>query len=178
MSVTLSYEVLSKYKNNIFFETGTLWGGGVDMALRCDFKKIYTCELSSQKIEFNKAKFAKEISENKVVIIEGDTFETFAAAIKTITEPTTFWLDAHWDDGPMGKFRCPLPYELQSLAEHPIKNHTLLIDDRRLFGANGHTWGGEITEDQIINLIKKINPEYKISYENGFIPDDIIVARI
>lgn len=178
MSCTLSDIVLNKYKNNIFFETGTHWGGGVELALSCGFKKIYTCELSPQKIEFNKSKFAKEIAENKVVIVEGDTFETFATAIKELSEATTFWLDAHWDDGPMGKFRCPLPYELESLATHAIKNHTLLIDDRRLFGATGHTWGGEITEQQIIELIKKINPDYKISYENGFVPDDIIVARV
>ena len=42
MSTTLSKDVLSKYKNDIFVETGTLWGEAIDIALELGFKKIYS----------------------------------------------------------------------------------------------------------------------------------------
>ena len=38
MSTTLSKSVLSKYKNDIFVETGTLWGEEIEGAIECGFK--------------------------------------------------------------------------------------------------------------------------------------------
>ena len=33
--------------------------------------------------------------------------------IKKVDAPATFWFDAHWDGGPMGDYKCPLPFELE-----------------------------------------------------------------
>ena len=77
MSTTLSKSVLSKYKNDIFVETGTLWGEAIEVAIECGFKKIYSMEIDPEKIKFNKKKFKKEIKEGTVEIIEGDTFKIF-----------------------------------------------------------------------------------------------------
>ena len=58
MTTTLSKSVLSKYKNDIFVETGTLWGEAVEVALECGFKKIYTVEIDPDKVKFSQQKFA------------------------------------------------------------------------------------------------------------------------
>jgi hypothetical protein len=178
MSTTLKHEVLQKYKNDIFVETGTLWGDAVQVALDCGFKKIYSIELDPQKVKVNSERFENEIKSGVVTIIEGDTFKVFSRVLKKVTSQATFWLDAHWDGGPVGQYKCPLPFELKALLKHPIKTHTLLIDDRRLFGEIGSNWGEGLDEKVLIESIIKINPDYKISFEDGCIPNDIIVAKV
>jgi hypothetical protein len=54
----------------------------------------------------------------------------------------------------------------------------LLIDDRRLFGVSSHQWGREVTEAGVLEAIAAINAEYQIAYEDGFVPNDIITARV
>lgn len=178
MSSTLSEEVLSKYSNKIFVETGTHFGDGVEIALKCGFEKIYSIEIDPDRVQMNREKFQKEIAEGKVEIIEGDTFDVFEGIVSSLKESATFWLDAHWDnDGaPIGEYKCPLPFELDSIAKSGIKNHTLLIDDRRLFGDKGSTWGNTIDEKMINDKITSINSSYFIAYEDGHVEQDIIVA--
>lgn len=175
---SLSKNVLEKYPNKYFVETGTYLGNSVQLALDCGFEKIITMEINPDKVEKVKKRFSKEIEDGKVVVIEGDTVDVFPKAIEMVDAPATFWLDAHWDDGPKGEYLCPLPIELECLLNHSIKEHTLLIDDRRLFGVPGTTWGHTIDEDGIVEAIMDINGNYKISYENGNVPNDIIVASL
>ena len=175
---SLTKKVLAKYPNKYFVETGTHIGNSVQLALDCGFEKIITMEISTKKVEYARERFSKEIAEGKVTILEGDTINLFKDAIKDLDAPATFWLDAHWDDGPRGKYLCPLPIELECLLNHPIKKHTLLIDDRRMFGDENTTWGYTIDEEGIMESIIDINKDYKISYEDGCIPNDIIVAKI
>lgn len=176
MASTLSKYVLSKYKNNIFIETGTLHGDGVKLALDCGFSKIYSIEIDDDLVEFNLRQFHDQ--QDRIQIIHGDSFEVLKTLLKTINEPATFWLDGHWDSGPLGMYNCPLLHELDVIYQHHIKSHSLLIDDRRLFGDSNHHWGREVTEEAILSKIKQINPLYYISYENGVIPNDIIGAKL
>ena len=178
MSTTLSKSVLSKYKNDIFVETGTLWGEAIEVAIECGFKKIYTVDIDPKKVEHSRKKFAKEVKSGQVEVLEGDTFKMFPDILKKIDAPATFWLDAHWDGGPMGDYKCPLPFELEALLDHPIKTHTLLVDDRRIFGAIGSNWGEDLDEELLIEAMTDINPDYKISFEDGCVPNDIIVAKL
>ena len=60
MSTTLSKSVLSKYKNDIFVETGTLWGEAVEVAIECGFKKIYTVDIDPKKVEYSRKNFLKK----------------------------------------------------------------------------------------------------------------------
>lgn len=175
---SLSKKVLEKYLNKYFVETGTYIGNSVQLALDCGFEKIITMEINPEKVNYVKERFSEEIENKKVIIFEGDTVDVFPEAIKLLDAPATFWLDAHWDDGPKGEYLCPLPIELELLLNNPIKEHTLLIDDRRLFGVPGTTWGHTIDEEGILESIFDINSEYKISYEDGCVANDIIVAKI
>ena len=51
-----------------------------------------------------------------------------------------------------------------------------MIDDRRLFGDQGSTWGNTIDESAIYEQVTAINKSYFISYEDGHVEKDVIVA--
>ena len=172
----ISKEVLQKYPNKVFVETGTLFGDTVQVALDCGFEKILTIELNPKRVEMVKQRFAKEISDGIIEIFQGDVANEFPSMVDRVKDKATFWLDAHWDDGPMGKYKCPLPFELETILNSGIKTHTILIDDRRIFG--GGNWGQGISEASLIKQLKQINSEYVISTDHGVIPDDILVAKI
>ena len=178
MATTLSIEILKKYKNEIFCETGTLWGEAIEVALECGFSKIYSIELDPEKVASAKQKFASEIASGTVNIVHGDSTLLFPSIVKEFGVSATFWLDAHWDGGPQGEKKCPLLDELEALVLHSIKSNALLIDDRRLLGKRKSNWGRDVSERDVVKLIKKINPDYKIKYEDGFVEDDIIAAYL
>jgi hypothetical protein len=99
------------------------------------------------------------------------------SVIADITEPIVFWLDGHISPGyTVGIKDIPLIEELEAIAKHPIKNHTLLIDDVRMMG--GGMWHG-LAKQEILDNIYKINPNYTISYEDNIEAlQDILVARV
>jgi hypothetical protein len=69
----------------------------------------------------------------------------------------------------------PLIQELQAIGEHHIKNHIIIIDDVRLFGSE--EWSG-LQKEQVIDSILNINYKYRITYIDGHIPGDIMIARV
>jgi hypothetical protein len=175
IKTTLPLKVIKKYMSPYFFETGTANADAVRLALEVGFEKIFTIEIDQILYNKNVNKYKKEISEGRVFMFLGDTFELMPQIIeKYIDKPCTFWLDAHQDFGPGGVKMCPLVEEIEYIKKSPL-NHVLLIDDRRMFG----TWWGEgINENLIVSKIKELNNNYAIFYEDGHIPEDIIAARI
>ena len=72
----------------------------------------------------------------------------------------------------------PVLKELAIIGRHPIKKHTILIDDRRQVGTADFDF---VTEEQIRDAMRKINPAYRFSYETGsnanpMFKNDVIVA--
>ncbi|AOY81589.1 hypothetical protein BJP36_18375 [Moorena producens JHB] len=165
---------LAKYLNPIFVETGTYKGHGIAAALASGFPKIYSIEVSQEFYEHSVQRFKSEIAQGTVEILLGDSLSCLAEVIQTIDRPITFWLDAHETLGYQGKKSCPLYEELDAIANHPIKNHTILIDDLRLLSKQG--WGESVVKDDIIEKLKQINHNYSLSYENGKIENDVLVA--
>jgi len=175
---TLPIELLSKYKNEVFIETGTNTCGGVKTALECNFNKVISIEIDRVKQEANIESLKSFINSGKLNLIIGDVIDEFPKVIEQLNDRATFFLDAHWDFGVKGKTVCSLDYELDIIGNHHIKNHTILIDDRRCFLPEHH-WGSGITEDKIINKLMSINANYKIIYEDNTVAkNDIIVAYI
>lgn len=111
----LSEEVLGKYPNKYFVETGSHMGDAVEVALKCGFKKIITMEIDENKVENIKKRFKRQVKSGRVVVIHGDSSEIFSQVIESLDAPATFWLDAHRDDGYVGDDIPPLVHELQSL---------------------------------------------------------------
>jgi hypothetical protein len=173
---TLKENVLSKYKNNYFFETGTYLGDSVELALKLGFDKVISIEIDADLQKTNFLKFEEEIKQNRVSLIVGDTLLVMEELVENLDKKTTFWLDAHVDLGISGLKRCPLYDEIRMISKSQIKDHTILIDDLRCFG--GGLWGEGIHLDEIKRLILEINEDYKFSLEDGHIPNDILVAYV
>lgn len=165
----VSAEVLKKLKRGrIFIETGCLHGEGIAAALAAGFEKIVSIEIDRVNVLYAQNRFQRK----PVVIICGDTVEVLPGVLSGLTETATFWLDAHPPTS------SPVIAELAAIAATDIKNHTILIDDRRLM--QDPSLPGSFTtplESEVRAALLQINPAYKISFADGYVPNDIIVAQ-
>jgi hypothetical protein len=150
-----TFELFEKYKSNhnIFFETGTHHGDGVIKALKLNFNKILSVEIDQNYFLECYDKFSEEISQNIVHLYFGDSNACMYHMLESVKEPALFWLDGH-PDGISGN---PLWGELESLKNHSIKNHTILIDDIPIY----------FDPKQVESKLLEINPNYTFTYENA-----------
>ena len=166
--------LFQKYKNTeYFFESGTHVGQGVQKALDAGFTNIISVELAPHYYE----RCTYIFKDNPYVhLYMGDTEDLLEGLISPINEPITFWLDGHNSgyDTAWGKHESPLMQELEIIKKHPIKTHTLIIDDLRCWEKPHYNFDKE----DIISFVKTINPDYEITYEDGHIKNDILVAYI
>ncbi len=166
--------VLSKYPNTIFVETGTYTGDTTALALHCDFERVLTVELSDNWRDRYQARFGND---RRVRLFAGLSKDRLPEMLAQVDSPATFWLDAHYSGGgtARGDTLCPLLEELDLIAAHPIKTHTILIDDVRLFG---NQFGPEVTVKRVMEKLLTINPHYQFYFEDGYAPSDILVAAL
>lgn len=169
-----SSAVFKKYLKNTFVETGSLHGEGINKALEAGYKKVYSIELSPHFYQYCSQKFRDNPN---VRILLGDSGTVLKEILQSMNEPVVFWLDSHYSrfGTALGDSSTPILRELEAIAAHPIKSHTILIDDVRLFGTVEFDF---IELDEIIAIIKSINPNYSISFEDGYVPKDVLVAQI
>ena len=150
----------NKGNHTTFVETGTHTGGGINIALSCNFKKLYSIEINPEFYNFSKERW-KDRSE--VSLYLGDSKSEFSKILSQLNESSMFWLDAHIDNGDATYI------ELDYLKNHSIKNHTILVDDISLY----------FDRDSIIKEIYKINPNYNISYGSTWRGnEEILIAKI
>jgi hypothetical protein len=171
----ITAEVLRKYTYNyVFVETGTGNGDGVQAALDAGFGHISSFEA----YELAWAKAHERFGNmDSVDIFYGDTATgKLWKWLEWQEWPITFFLDAHYMPNmpPRIAHRCPVLEEIKQIAQHPIKTHTVLIDDRRIFQKGSARWGN-ITEVDIYAELIKIG-RYELSYESCQFKEDIIVA--
>lgn len=162
----ISSNIFRKYPNSIFIETGSHVGNGIQSAVEAGFNRIISIELSSKYHEICKQRFSNN---SDVELVLGDVELVLKDIIDKIQSPITFWLDGHHsgDDTAWGLHNDPIFEELDIISTHQIKTHTLIIDDLR-----------GIDKDKLIKKVLKINKDYVITYEDGYIPNDILVASI
>lgn len=166
--------IFQKYKNTEwFFESGTHVGEGVQKALDAGFTNIISVELAPHYYNRCVMRFKDN---DRVHLYLGDTEDLFKELIPKVQEPITFWLDGHNSgyDTTWGKHESPLMQELEIIKNHPIKTHTLIIDDLRCWEKPHY----DFDKGDILTFVKSINPDYIITYENGHIENDILVAYI
>lgn len=174
LSSGTSYEVFQRHLNPVFIETGCFFGAGIENAISAGFPEIHSIELSNHFYTLCKQKF----KDNRNVHLHlGDSSIVLKEVLSKISDRTTFWLDGHFSacDTAKGETNTPILAELTIISNHPIKNHTILIDDVRLFGTPEFD---SIKLDQIIDKIRLINPDYQFSFEDGHVPNDVLVAEI
>jgi len=164
------------YRNEYFVETGTNGGGGVLSAVQAGFRKIFSIEIDSHHVES-----ARNLLKRYpfVKILHGDSSVILWEIIKDIHRPITFFLDAHrFPPENDGLKNCPLLEELEQIKRHPMKTHTILIDDMSCCGTLSFDF---LTKDDLIAHLLEINPNYQISYitggSEGEAPENIMVAK-
>lgn len=172
---TLTKKYLTEFgKGTVFVETGTYEGDTVQLAKEHGFSNVHSIELNEDLYKKCASRF-ENISEVK--IWQGDSVDRLKDIMKEIKGQATFWLDAH-ASGPLpgGKYGgCPLVHEIKAIGEHDVKNHVIFIDDCRLFGSA--EWEG-LNKNEVIDALLDINHKYRVTYLDGTIPGDIMVARV
>lgn len=182
MPISIS-NFLKNYQNRIFVETGSYQGNTIQLALDCGFEEVRSVELNESNYNRCVERFKNYTN---VKLYFGESEVLFSEMIKDITEPITFWLDSHYSGcgdtyvTSKGRSFSSIVSELQTIKNHPIKNHTILIDDIRDAGTQNFDY---VSLQELIRLIKEINPKYDVSYATGSINhaifvNDILVARI
>jgi len=164
--MTASKNLFKKYPNPVFVETGTHHGAGVQQALNEGFKTVYSIELNAQLFAECYHKFANN---NNVNLVFGDSGIVLKDILDNVNVPITFWLDAHNGDA-----TAALLQELEIIKNHPIKTHTILIDDLRQWEIKKVGFNTEILKEKLL----EINSAYKFELEQGHVPNDILVAYL
>lgn len=174
-----SSEMFAKYPNPVFIETGTYHGEGIQAALQAGFKSIRSVELSDSLYHMCVEKFKNFPN---VKLYYGSSPEKLWEMIADVSGPITFWLDAHYSDSSTAKGSelSPILKELEIIDRHPVKTHTILVDDVRDMGT---VYFDFVTRDEVIKKIMAINPNYSITFENWMTGDriyynDILVAKV
>lgn len=171
----LSLELLSQFaEGNTFIETGTYKGDTVELAKTYGFKNIHSIELN---LELYKECSKRFEHDKNIKIWQGESQDNIRDILKSVVGQCTFWLDAH-ASGPLpgGRFGgSPLVQEIKAIGEHHVKNHVIIIDDCRLF--ESEEWTG-LKKDQVIDALLDINYKYRVTYVDGEIPGDIMIARV
>ncbi len=171
--MTISPQTLKKYakRANVFIETGTYLGYTTQVAAELGFKKIYTIELAKNYYDISKAKLSVF---PQIECIFGDSQVELSKILDRLNEKAVFWLDGHFSGGDTGRGidAVPLYKELEIIQTHHIKNHVLLIDDIRLLGNEWRT----LSLDGIKERCLAINKDYKFTFENGHVHNDILVV--
>lgn len=177
MTMPGNAQLFAKFPNDTFVETGTWYCGGIDAALAAGFTRIVSIELSPHHYAGAVAKF---FDYPGVKVYHGDSAEILTVIAPLLTLPCTFWLDAHYSGLPdmaKGIEWSPILREITAINLSPVKTHTILVDDVRLFGQPDFDG---TTMDQAKMLISRINPKYEFRLETGDngIPNDILVATV
>lgn len=178
LMANMSPKGFGPFPNYYFVETGTYGGEGLVKALQAkQFTEFFSMDIEPDFVQGARERFQ---AYPNIHVVQGDTARDFGAFIQQIDRPATFWLDAHrGTPDPDGGKNTPLLEELDQLKHHPIKVHTILIDDMHCCETILFDF---LTREQIAQKVLEINPNYTISYvdggEDGEYPNNIMVARV
>lgn len=170
-------ELFCTHKNgtNIFIETGTSEGRGIDAAILAGFTEIFSVEVKKPLFDKNVFKYRHR---KNIHLFNGTSERFLTHIIGKLNCQLFFWLDAH--DSKCSKIsKCPILEEIKIIGKSIIKNHTLLIDDVRIFKDYkvNDLYGG-ISFDQVQEAVLKINPNYVILFDNSDIyVNDVLIAK-
>jgi hypothetical protein len=114
-----------------------------------------------------------------VVLHFGDSMQVLPEILKGLDTPATFWLDGHWsmDDTALGAKASPLMEELEAIGRHPIKTHTILIDDMRCWKREDPIIG--FSAEDVRAKVMAVNAKYRVWVEDSArFEKDILVAAV
>jgi hypothetical protein len=178
-------DFFKNFPGNIWIETGTYLGDGIQSALNCGYDKIFSIELSKNLAEDATNRFR---TNELVQVIEGRAHTKLPEILKNFSnEKIIFWLDAHYsacgtagedDPNPLMKELSAIEnWKKQKKAKTPI----ILIDDMRTFS---YSQSG-FSLKEIFDSLKRIDENYLFEFADGYqehtgniFQKDILVARL
>lgn len=151
-----------RHQLRVLVEAGTYFGEMVS-AMRRHVERIYSIELDPQLAGRAVAKFARY---PRITILEGDSGRLIPELLRTVAEPTLFWLDAGYYGwagvvGDTGR----LAAELDAILRHPVPGHVILIDDAR--GLDGRN--GALTVDALKRQVAAAFPDRAIEVRHDIV---------
>ena len=185
MSMHPTRNLFKEFPNRVFVESGSYRGDGIQLAIDAGFKDIYSIDIDETNTKYCMDRFGMRGSNSMgfteghlIVVATKDSARDLQSIIETESEPITFWLDAHaqhLEDEPEFPNPYPLLKELEQIGRHPIKRHTIMIDDiLHLTHPDITGWTRETIEEALL----KINPDYRLSYYANPVRDNILIAHI
>lgn len=168
-------DVLKTWKmdSNTMVETGSYIGDGIAKGLEAGYDKIFSFEIIPENYNICIERFKDHPEVNCYL---GDSIKLLPGVLSHINESIVFWLDSHFVGETDGDL-YPIMNELKIIKKHSVKDHTILIDDVRLF-ADGKEPAMPFSIAEVKDFISTINPDYQFAYEAGYIDNDILVAYV
>ena len=162
--IVLNY--ITSHDISCLIETGTYVGDMVSAVRRC-VTQVYSVELDPYLFKVCRLRF---LFCRNVTVLHGDSGFVLEQLLPRIRQRALFWLDGHFsgDITAKGTVDSPIIRELECIRRHHIKNHVILVDDVNYFGT-----GNWPSLEEVIALIKSINPKYDVEIEN-----DILRAHV
>ena len=167
--------LVKEYNSEYFVETGT-YMAETTTALSPLFKKCWSVEASKVHFDFSVYRLSPPLRDN-VELLYGESQVQLPKILEMIKKESSsaskdnniiFFLDAHFSgssDGDLATFKsefgpCPTLQELEAIRDSGINNSIILIDDYSSFGVSK----GYPTSDDILKVVKEINPSYEAVY--------------
>jgi len=142
-------EMIKAFGADTFFETGTGFGLGVQVARTVPFNLIFSVEIVAAEVERIRPAFS---SDRRVQLLIGRSIDLMPQILPKIPGNMIFWLDAHfpgahhhiqkYDSETDIDTRLPLEKELSLIRQlRPVKRDVILIDDLRIYEQDKFEWG-------------------------------------
>ena len=148
---------------DFFIETGT-YRGDTTAAICRIIPRCYSIELDETLARLARHRFRRH---SGVTIIDGDSAVALPKLVSTLDGRGLIWLDGHFSDGvtARGDTVTPIEAELAAVIQPHQPDHTILIDDARLFDGTG----GYPSLETVESLARSIRPSCSIR-----VVDDVI----
>ncbi len=179
MSLPPNRNLLKEYLNPCYIECGLYRGDSIHQAMEAGFETIIGLDNDQSAIDFCFDRFTlRQQVEHEMQFIKADSAVDLWKIIEPINQRITFFLDAHWmlfEGTDKGANPFPLIQELEQIAKHQIKNHTIIIDDL-LYMTHPQITGWSL--DYLTAELRKINQAYKFNLIANPIIANMLVAWI
>lgn len=181
MSLPPNRNLFAEYPNRIMVETGSYRGDAIQAALEAGFSEVRSIDIDPENTKFCKYRFdlipRPDQKPAPLKLWTGDSSDKLSEMIADINEPVTFWIDAHFqmiEGEDPGQNPFPLLLELEQIGRHPIRTHTIIVDDWHIFYQDRVGYSKQDVKDAIL----KINPAYRFTMAANPVIDGILIAHL
>ncbi|MBU3714013.1 MAG: hypothetical protein FGM46_03605 [Ferruginibacter sp.] len=155
--------IISEFKIEYFFETGTWRGDGLCYASQFNFKALFSSEIMPEFANSSSLRFQNDL---RVNVILNNSIDALQLTLPDIDGNCIFWLDAHYPGADEGindynefadeKIRLPLEKELDIIVQRVNKfQDVILVDDLRIYELGRYDYGN-ISENIIPPKVRNI----------------------